>query len=137
MAGKAINISKTTAPHAISYPFTSLFNISHGHAVSLTLEKFLKFNFYNQNKAICDFNLNERYKKIFKIFKVKDIQELEFKIKKIKKLANLEDDFKRLKINIKEDYNKIISGVNILRLKNNPVKLEKKDLKFILLNKNL
>ena len=34
LAGKAINISKTTAPHAASYPFTSFFNISHGHAVS-------------------------------------------------------------------------------------------------------
>ena len=35
LAGKAINISKTTVPHAVSYPFTSLYNISHGHAVSL------------------------------------------------------------------------------------------------------
>ena len=35
LAGKAISISKTTAPHATSYPFTSLFQISHGHAVSL------------------------------------------------------------------------------------------------------
>lgn len=44
LAGKAISISKTAAPHAVSYPFTSLFNLSHGHAVSLTLNKFLKFN---------------------------------------------------------------------------------------------
>ena len=36
LAGKAINISKTTAPHAVSYPFSSMFNIDHGHAVSLT-----------------------------------------------------------------------------------------------------
>ena len=40
LAGKAINISKTTVPHAASYPFTSLFNISHGHAVGLFFEKF-------------------------------------------------------------------------------------------------
>ena len=44
LSGKAISISKTTVPHAISYPFTSLYNISHGHAVSLTLEKFLKID---------------------------------------------------------------------------------------------
>ena len=37
--------------------------------------------------------------------------------------------------NINTSYNKIISGVNLLRLKNNPIKIEKKDLKFILLNK--
>ena len=35
LSGAAINISKTTAPHAVSYPFTSIYNISHGHAVSL------------------------------------------------------------------------------------------------------
>ena len=40
LSGRAISISKTTAPHALSYPFTSLYNISHGHAVSLTLENF-------------------------------------------------------------------------------------------------
>ena len=45
LAGKAINISKTTAPHATSYPFTSLFNISHGHAVSLFLKIFLNLIF--------------------------------------------------------------------------------------------
>ena len=40
LAGKAISISKTTAPHATSYPFSSLYNISHGHAVSLFFENF-------------------------------------------------------------------------------------------------
>ena len=46
-SGKAISISKTTAPHALSYPFTAHFGISHGHAVSLTLNDFLVFNFKN------------------------------------------------------------------------------------------
>ena len=41
LSGKAISISRTTAPHALSYPFTSFFNISHGHAVSLTLNEFI------------------------------------------------------------------------------------------------
>lgn len=37
LAGKAINISQTTAAHAMSYKITSLFKIPHGHAVMLTL----------------------------------------------------------------------------------------------------
>ena len=45
LAGKAINISKTTAPHAISYSFTSFFGVPHGHAVGLTLGKILLFNY--------------------------------------------------------------------------------------------
>ena len=44
LSGEAINISKTTAPHSLSYPFTAYYNISHGHAVSLTLNKCLNFN---------------------------------------------------------------------------------------------
>ena len=36
-AGMAINISKTTAPHALSYQLTSRFSIAHGHAAALTL----------------------------------------------------------------------------------------------------
>ena len=54
LSGRAISISKTTAPHAVSYPFTSFFNISHGHAVSLTLNKFLMFNYKNLEKQEAD-----------------------------------------------------------------------------------
>lgn len=37
LAGKAINITRTTACHAVAYPFTSYFGVAHGHAVALTL----------------------------------------------------------------------------------------------------
>ena len=134
LSGKAISISKTNAPHALSYPFTSIFNISHGHAVSLTLNDFLKFNFFHQNKANCDFNLSYRYSIIFDLFNVKTIYELDEKISFIKKKALLENNFSNLGINIKNDYNKILNGVNLQRLNNNPVDLTKKDIKHILLN---
>jgi alcohol dehydrogenase len=44
LAGKAINISRTTACHATAYPITSYFGVSHGHAVALTLGQMLVFN---------------------------------------------------------------------------------------------
>jgi alcohol dehydrogenase class IV len=44
LAGRAINITKTTAPHAVSYPMTSYFGITHGHAVGLLTARFLTFN---------------------------------------------------------------------------------------------
>ncbi len=43
-AGKAINISRTTAPHALSYAITSRFGVPHGIAVALTIAPFLRFN---------------------------------------------------------------------------------------------
>ena len=44
LAGKAINISRTTASHAISYKITSDYGIPHGHAVALTIAKLYEFN---------------------------------------------------------------------------------------------
>ncbi|HOW96847.1 MAG TPA: phosphonoacetaldehyde reductase [Kiritimatiellia bacterium] len=44
VAGKAICISKTTACHAVSYPLTSYFGVPHGLAAALTLPSMLAFN---------------------------------------------------------------------------------------------
>lgn len=44
LAGKAINVSRTTAPHALSYALTSRFGVPHGQAVGLTLPEILLFN---------------------------------------------------------------------------------------------
>jgi alcohol dehydrogenase len=42
LAGRAIDISKTTAAHALSYGITKRYGISHGHAVALTLGAFIE-----------------------------------------------------------------------------------------------
>jgi alcohol dehydrogenase class IV len=44
LAGKAINITKTTAPHALSYFLTSRYGVPHGMAVATTLPALLVFN---------------------------------------------------------------------------------------------
>ena len=43
LAGRAINITKTTAPHAMSYKMTTLFKIPHGHAVALAFPHVWRF----------------------------------------------------------------------------------------------
>ena len=128
LAGKAISISKTTAPHATSYPFTSLFNISHGHAVGLFFEKFFKFNYLNLDKSETSFDLKKRYDQIFNLFNVQNIDDFSSKILSIKKQANLEDDLTKLNIDINKSSENIINGINKLRLGNNPVKINGKDI---------
>jgi alcohol dehydrogenase class IV len=44
LAGRAINITRTTAPHAVSYPLTSYFGVTHGHAVGILTAQFLRYN---------------------------------------------------------------------------------------------
>lgn len=46
LAGKAINISRTTLPHSISYPITSHFGVAHGIAVFLTLPSVAVLNYH-------------------------------------------------------------------------------------------
>ena len=128
LAGKAINISKTTAPHAVSYPFTSLFNVSHGHAVGLFFEKFFKFNYENKDKSETSFDLKKRFDLIFNLFDVQGINDFNSKISLIKKQAKLEDNLQTLNINIKQSSDDIIKGINLLRLGNNPVKIGEKDI---------
>lgn len=44
LAGKAINLTKTTAPHAVAYALTNHFGLRHGHAVAMTLPGILCYN---------------------------------------------------------------------------------------------
>jgi len=44
LAGKAINISRTTAAHALSYSITSQYGIPHGHAVALSMADLFEAN---------------------------------------------------------------------------------------------
>ena len=136
LAGKAISISKTTVPHATSYPFTSLFNIGHGHAVSLFFEKFFDFNYKNLNKSETSFSLNKRFDLIFELLNVRNINDFNSKISTIKKEAKLEDNLLKLKINIEKNSKKIIEGINLLRLGNNPIKIDGKDIYKIISNNN-
>jgi len=128
LAGKAISISKTTAPHATSYPFTSLFNISHGHAVGLFFENFFKFNFDNLKRSETSFDLKKRFDLIFNLLDVKNINNFNSKITLMKKKAKLEDNLGILNININQEAEKIIKGINLLRLGNNPIKISEKDI---------
>lgn len=54
LAGRAINISKTTASHAMSYRLTTRFGIPHGHGVALTLGHVGAFNFQTDDSDCLD-----------------------------------------------------------------------------------
>jgi alcohol dehydrogenase class IV len=54
LAGRAIDRSKTTAAHALSYALTTRFGIAHGHAVALTLGRFFEVNARARTLGVAD-----------------------------------------------------------------------------------
>jgi len=129
LAGQAINIAKTTAPHAISYYFTSKHNINHGHAVALTLGSVYEFNYKLSKKKNIKENLFSNLNNILKVEEKPKLVLNEF----LKSLG-LELSYDKLGVNIEEEIGKVLKSINIERLKNNPFKLNHKDLGRLIIN---
>jgi len=127
-AGKAINISKTTAPHAISYPISMCSNIAHGHAVALTLGKFFIINsdiaksLEKKDVQMVE-NLTSTMEKIFKLLECKDAEECCKKWYFMMNAVGLEVSFTKLSIDNDEIIESILNNVNYERMINHPVKL--------------
>ena len=136
LAGKAINIAKTTASHSVSYSITSYFNIPHGHAVALTLPYFILFN---SDISLCNLQdsrgikfVKDRMNKLFDILEVKTADKAKNKIINIMKDINLETKLSKLGINLNNIDIIIKNGFNPQRVKNNPRLVTEKDLRNLL-----
>ena len=132
LSGKAINISYTTAAHSLSYPLTTFYGVSHGHAVALTLGSFFVINSNLKDYTINDPRgsdfLESIMNDIFSLFNVKDGTECKIKFRDILIHIGLEIDLFKIGINTQSDINKIVDNVNLDRLNNNPIKLNRNDL---------
>lgn len=136
-AGKAINITKTTACHAISYPITSFFNVPHGHAVALSLPSMIVFNSEVSRKDILDPRgvkyVKKTMKEIISMIGATTFNEAKELITQLMEDIGLETKLKNLGIKTEEDINLIIkNGFNPNRVKNNPRKLTEAELRKIL-----
>lgn len=124
LAGKAINISKTTAPHALSYAFTSYYHIPHGHAVALSLPFFLNYNYYVTQQDCNDSRgpnaVKERINRFLSVID-SSIEEAPGAIIHFFNTMNININLHTL---INEfDPSLISDNVNIQRLSNNPRKI--------------
>ncbi len=123
LAGKAINITQTTAAHAMSYKITSMCGVSHGHAVVITLPYIWEFMEENLDKCID--SRGSAY--------LKDtLSELKNMINGYNKIIEIFNDFGLYIPDVNDkDLETLVSSVNPDRLKNNPVELNSEDIKKI------
>lgn len=130
VAGKAINITQTTAGHAMSYKLTSLFKIAHGHAAALCIKGIWPFMVRHTENCI-DARGEDYLKSTFR--EIADVMGCTCVEEAIDKFGNMVDE---LELSIPEnvtdkDYEVLKKSVNPVRLKNNPVALSIEDIDAI------
>ncbi len=126
LSGKAINISQTTAAHAMSYKITSLLGYSHGHAVAMCLPGCWKMLLQNSQRTTLSGGpkeLDKVFKLIAKAFHVKN------EILAYNAFCNLYDSLSlpRIEALSDEQLHLLASSVNPERLKNFPLSLTEDD----------
>ena len=121
-AGKAINITQTTAGHAMCYKVTSLFGVAHGHAAILCDRILFPWMLRNTDKCI-DKRGEVYLKGIFD-----DIAAAMGCTSREKAAEKLEDIFEALGLDVPEadesQFEELKVSVNPVRLKNHPIKLD-------------
>lgn len=122
IAGKAINITQTTAGHAMCYKLTSLYGIAHGHAAALCVEKLFSYMKKNADQCIDRrgvSHLHLIFSKIAAAMNCRNVNEAAACFSKI--ISKLE--LKAPDIFSEKDIEMLKNSVNTTRLKNNPVPL--------------
>ena len=137
LSGKAINITKTTACHSISYPLTSYFGIPHGHAAGLTLSSMFEFISNVNEEDVADSRgcsyIKNTLNEISNIFGTEDNFEMKRKLDILLQSIGLETKLCELGIRTSADYEVIINnGFNPERVKNNPRRMTKDALRNLL-----
>ncbi len=136
LSGKAINISKTTAPHAISYAITTRFGVPHGMAVALTLGELLKFNAaVTEDDCTDPRGVEHVHGRIALLLELLGQSTAKSGAEKIRALVESLGAPVTLRDVVVDDENSIswiAEQVNVERLSNNPRGITKQDIKNIL-----
>lgn len=123
-AGRAINITQTTAPHAMSYKLTSLYGLPHGHAVALCLPEVWMYMMEHPEKCI-DKRGAEHLDFVFQWLGQMMLCDSAYKGLMMFRAIMFSLDMPAPVSNSPEaDLDILVHSVNPVRLKNNPVALD-------------
>lgn len=121
--GRAINITATTAAHAMSYKITSLYNFPHGHAVAVCLPEIWQYMINNMGQCVDQRGsvyLSDIFDSIAKTMGAENVKEVVSIFRNMVKKMELVNPTSE---NKEEDLEVLATSVNLVRLKNNPVGL--------------
>lgn len=129
LAGRAINITQTTAGHAMCYKITSLFGCAHGHAAMMCNRRLFSWMFEHIDKCV-DKRGQEQLKKAFQMIgEAIGYQSVEAAADYVERV------YEELKLIVpipnKNQFDVLCGSVNDDRLKNNPIRLDKDDIRIL------
>lgn len=122
--GRAINLTATTAAHAMSYKITSLYGLPHGHAVAVCLPKIWKYMVGHMDKCIDNRGQNYLEGIFNDISKTMGCGSPILAIKCFEKILAEMEISNPVASNREEEIDVLSTSVNPIRLKNNPVELD-------------
>lgn len=129
--GRAINITQTTAPHAMSYKITSLYKLPHGHAVAVCLPEVWQYMIDHPGGCI-DKRGSEYLMGVFdEISSAMGVDSPAEAIILFRKMLMLMELNNPVSENREADLEMLASSVNPVRLKNNPVSLDIQNIKSL------
>lgn len=136
LAGKAINISKTTAAHALSYTMTSHFGVAHGHATALTLGEFLVHNSETTTDTLADSrglpHLRQAIDDVCELLGCPDAYTARDKLAGLIASLGLADRLTQLGIRTASQRRFLAESANLERLGNNPRTISEEAIRDIL-----
>ncbi len=140
LAGKAINLTQTTAGHAMCYRLTGIFGISHGHAAALCVSVLWPFMIKHAGECIdpegAD-TLRQVFAELADLWGTLTMQEAAAQFGILVKELGLDtlkkpDDETAGPVEASEEViDELADSVNLQRLKNNPVALTREEIVFL------
>ena len=114
-SGQAINLTQTTAAHAMSYKITSMYNLPHGHAVAVCLPEVWE-------TMLCSNPPREVVQVFEEIASILGYKTSSETIKGLRKMLNSYDMENPKCLGDREkEITELSTSVNTIRLKNNPI----------------
>jgi alcohol dehydrogenase class IV len=136
LAGMAINITRTTAPHAVSYSLTSRFHVPHGHSCALTLPAFLIYNASVAERDVRDPRgvrwVKRRIREILQLLAVDSPEAGRLKLIQVIQATKLESRLSDLGLGLEAIDWIVTNGYDLDRAANNPRQLTRAGLRDVL-----
>lgn len=124
--GRAINITQTTAAHAMSYKITSIYHFPHGHAVAICLPDMWEYMLGHMEKCI-DGRGFQYLDSIFSaIAMAMGCSTPKHAIIKFREMIRNMSLVNPVSVNRQEELDILACSVNPVRLRNNPIELDVK-----------